>query len=155
MTLFIGFWVIPSCQDVWRMKLEIKLPETMLKTMRAILMKKPLLLSVTTHKIYCWHHCSFSDENLILLLPLLPLPSKREWVCSLILAVVSLTPKSKCTVSASDWWNLGHVVLPGCKGVWESEYPALRIHTSNGSKSLSSTRTHKVENSQLRQSFRY
>lgn len=62
------------------MKLEVKLPETMSKYIRAILMKKPLLFSVTTHKIYSLHRCCFSDKNRILLSLLWPRPSQKESV---------------------------------------------------------------------------
>lgn len=128
------------------MKFEIKLLEIMLKIMRVILMKKFFLLLVIIYKIYCWYYCFFFDENLILFLLLFLLLLKREWVCFLILVVVLLIFKLKCIVSVFDWWNLGYVVLLGCKGVWESEYSVFRIYIFNGSKFLFLIRIYKVEN---------
>lgn len=66
----------------------------------------------------------------------------RARVCSLILAVGSLAPKSKYTVRASDWWSPGHFAqLQRSLGRWASGI----LGASNGRKSLCSTKTQKVE----------
>lgn len=129
MTLFIGFWVIQSCRDVWRIKFRVKMPETMSKTMlENYSNEEALFLSVTMHSIYSLHLGYFSSANLILLLPLLPwLAKKKEWVCSLTLGILSVAFKSKCTMSTSDWWSLDHIIFPGCKGIWEGEYLAFWV----------------------------
>ena len=82
------------------MRLEVKLPETMSKIMSIILMKKPLLLSLSTHNTYSLHHCCFSAENFILFhCYCRGHEREREKVCYPALAVVSLTPKTECTVN--------------------------------------------------------
>lgn len=61
------------------MKFGVKLPETMSKTMlENYSNEEALVLSVTMHSIYSSHPGYFSDENLILFLPLLPCLAKER-----------------------------------------------------------------------------
>lgn len=144
MTLFIGFWVIQSCRDIWRMKHEVKLPETMSKYIRAIPMKKkPGCQSPHAESTACT----------------LAVSLMRTWSCAHCYrhghqrpSVRMLSPLGCCVASSQvkvyreGIWlveprSYDFAWLQRSLGRWASDI----LGTSKGRKPLPSTKTHKVE----------